>query len=129
MFLNCDINENCEVLTLLQFWTRNTRKPIKGSKDPDFNLISNKNLSKIFLSSGWAQGQIILAKSLVHLWCHSQKARNPKPKIFFHYWFEDLPHLWTAIWRNRQRRYGVANKLTELEVKYSIPTFQKFLTP
>jgi len=28
------------------FWTRSTRKPSKGSKDPDCGLVSNKNLVK-----------------------------------------------------------------------------------
>jgi len=27
------------------FWTRNVRMPVKGSKDADFSLVSNKNLS------------------------------------------------------------------------------------
>jgi len=34
------------------FWTRNARKLIKGSKDLDFSLVSNENFSEILLSSG-----------------------------------------------------------------------------
>jgi len=34
------------------------RKPIKRSNDSDFNAVSNKNLSEILPSSGWAQGQV-----------------------------------------------------------------------
>jgi len=37
-------------------WTRNLSKSIKVSKDSDFSLISNKNLSKILPSSGWGLG-------------------------------------------------------------------------
>jgi len=34
------------------FWTRITRKLIKGSKDSDYSLVSNKNFSQNFSSSG-----------------------------------------------------------------------------
>jgi len=36
-------------------------KPIKGTKDSDSNLVSNKNLAK---------GQVTWAKNLPQLWCH-----------------------------------------------------------
>jgi len=40
------------------FWTRNNRKPTKGSKDLDSSLVSNENLSEILLSSSWTVGQV-----------------------------------------------------------------------
>jgi len=66
--------------------TRNARKSIEGSKDSDSSLVSNENLSKILLSSGWALGQATwdkMAKNLPHLCRHSQKTWNPKLKNFF----------------------------------------------
>jgi len=42
--------------------TRNSRKPIKGSNDSDFNLVYKKNFNKILPSSGWVQGQVNVAK-------------------------------------------------------------------
>jgi len=56
---------------------------IKGLKDLDSSLVSNKNLSEILPSSGWALGQVTTAKmarNLPHLWHHSQK----KKQSFFH---------------------------------------------
>jgi len=53
---------------------------IKGSKDSDLSLVSNKNFSEILWLSGWALGQITWAKmapKLLHLWHHSQKICNP----------------------------------------------------
>ena len=61
------------------FWTRIAKKSIKDSKDSDFGLVSNKNLSEILLSNGWALGQVAWAKvvkNLSYLWCHSQKTWN-----------------------------------------------------
>jgi len=53
---------------------------MKGSKDLDFSLVSNKNLRKIPPSSGWAKGQITsrakMTKNLLHLWCHPQKPKS-----------------------------------------------------
>jgi len=43
-------------------------------------------LNEILSSSGWAHGQVTLAKmakNLFHSWCHSQNPWNPKPKDFF----------------------------------------------
>jgi len=36
------------------FWNRNTRKSIKGSKDSDSSLVSNENFSETLWPSGWA---------------------------------------------------------------------------
>jgi len=50
-----------------------------GSKDLDFRLVSNKNLSKILACSDWAQVTWAkVAKNLPHLWRHSQKTQNQK---------------------------------------------------
>jgi len=76
---------------------------IKGSKDPDLVLVSDKNFSKILWPSGWALGQVTWAKmteKLLHLWRHSQKIRNPQQKYFFECRLEDwLIRLsaWTAL--------------------------------
>jgi len=59
---------------------------IKVSKDSECSLVSSKNLSEILPSSGLSpqpgevgQGGL----KVLHLWRHSQKTRNPQPKIFF----------------------------------------------
>jgi len=68
-----------------KFSTRNARKLIKDSKDSDSSLASNENFSEILWPSGWALGPATWAKTaqkLLHLWCHSQKSRNPQPKNF-----------------------------------------------
>jgi len=42
--------------------------------------------SETLWPSGWALGQATWAKmtpKVLHLWCQSQKIRNPQPKIFF----------------------------------------------
>jgi len=59
---------------------------IKGSKDSDSSLVSNKNFSETLWPSGWALGQVTWAKmtpKLLHLWRYSQKIHTPQPKIFF----------------------------------------------
>jgi len=59
---------------------------MKGSKDSDSSLDSNGNFSETLWPSGWAPGRATCAKmtlKLLHLWCHSQKIRNPQPKNFF----------------------------------------------
>jgi len=59
---------------------------IKGSKDSDSSLVSNKNFSETLLPSGWALGQATWAKmtlKLLHLWHQSQKICTPQPKFFF----------------------------------------------
>jgi len=66
------------------FSTRNFRKPLKGSKDSDFSLVSNKYLSEILPFSGWVQGHTTwgrMTKNLPHLLRYSQK--KTKLKIFF----------------------------------------------
>jgi len=63
------------------FWTRNARKSIKGSKGLGSSLVSNENFSEILWPSGWALGQVRWAKmaqKLLHLWHHSQKIPNPQ---------------------------------------------------
>jgi len=54
---------------------------MKGSKDPDFRIISNKNLSQKIHCSTWHLGQNGL--NLPHLWCHPHKTWNPKLSNFF----------------------------------------------
>jgi len=53
---------------------------IKGSKDLDSSLVSSENFSETLWPSGCALGQATWAKmtpKLLHLWCQSQKIRNP----------------------------------------------------
>jgi len=53
------------------FWTRNARKSINGSKDSDSSPVSNENFSETLWPSGWARGQAAWAKmtvKLLHLW-------------------------------------------------------------
>jgi len=49
------------------FSTRNTRKPIKGSKNSDYSLVSNKNLSQKLALAVWgpvgAKGPMTSAKN------------------------------------------------------------------
>ena len=78
----------CKFLFILDhnFWFRNARKLIKGSKDSDSRLVSNENFRKTLWPSCWALGQATWAKmtlKLLNLWHHSQKIRAPQPKIFF----------------------------------------------
>jgi len=76
------------------FWTRNLSKSIKESKDPDFSLVSNKNLSEILPSGGLGLGpDEVDQKGLkqLHLWHHSQKNQNQNN--FFNCRREDLPNL------------------------------------
>jgi len=44
------------------FWTRNARKSIKGSKDSDSSLFSNENFSEMLWPSSWALVQVTWAK-------------------------------------------------------------------
>jgi len=61
------------------FSTRNTRKPIKGSKNSDSSLVSNKNLSQKIPSSSWAQGQNLSQNGLEPIPLTSPtKKQNPK---------------------------------------------------
>ena len=104
-------NESIFLLTALgglpenpgNFWTRNARKLIKGSKDSDSSLVSNKNFSEIVWPSSWALGPVTWAKMaqwLFHLWRRSQKIRNLNQKNFFKCRLEDWPirlSTWTAL--------------------------------
>jgi len=85
------------------FWTRNVRKSIKGSKDSDSSSVFDENFSKTLWPSGWALGQETWAKmtpKLIYLWRHSQKILTPQPKNRFWVNLEDwlirLSH-WTAL--------------------------------
>jgi len=63
------------------FRIRNARKPIKGIKDLDSSLVSNKNLSKKFHLAAEAQGQVTwnkMAKNQPHLWYHPEKNLKSK---------------------------------------------------
>jgi len=44
------------------FWSRNARKSIKGSKDLDSSTVFNENFSETLWPSGWALGQATWAK-------------------------------------------------------------------
>jgi len=74
---------------------------IKGLKDSDSSLLSNEKFSKIFVSSGWAPGQVTwanMAKNLLHLH-HWQKTQKQK-QLLFYCNLEDLPNflmVWTAL--------------------------------
>ena len=93
-FKSYDLSKNIWLISWLinlfildhNFWTRNARKSIKGSKDSDSSLVSNENFSKTLWPSGWALGQATWAKmtaKLLHLWRHSLKIHTPQPKKFF----------------------------------------------
>jgi len=61
-----------------KFWTRDARKPIKGSTDSDFSLVSRKNFSVTLDSCNWGPGPDNLSQKRLNPWCHSQKIWNPK---------------------------------------------------
>jgi len=87
---------------------------MKGSQDSDFSLVSNKNLNKIFPSSGLGSGPGSTSQkgvTLPHLWHHPQK--NESQKIFLHCKLEDSPSLlrvWIALQHNRLASYGLAKQ-------------------
>ena len=61
------------------FWTWNPSKSSKLSKDSDFSLVSDKNLSEILPSSGLGlEPDEVSQKDLkqLNLWRHSQKTQN-----------------------------------------------------
>jgi len=67
---------------------------IKGSKDSDLSLVSNKNFSEIIWSSGWALGPATWAKmtpKLLHLMTSLTKNLHPQPTIFFECNLKDWP--------------------------------------
>jgi len=60
--------------------------PFKVSKDLNFSLVSTNNLSETISSNSLGPGPDEVGQKvlkLLHLWCHSQKIRNPKTKKFF----------------------------------------------
>jgi len=76
---------------------------IKGPKNSDPSVVSNKNFSELLWLSSWALGQVTWAKmapKLLHFWHHSQKIRKHQPNIFFRCRLEDWPirlSPWTAL--------------------------------
>jgi len=72
----------------------------RSQKNADSCLVSNANLNKILMPSGWAQvryQQPKIAKNL--LMTSVTKKQNPKSKFFFHGRLKDLASLlrfWTA---------------------------------
>ena len=69
-----------QILFILpNFWTRNSRKQIKGSKDSDFSLVSTKYLREKLPLCGWSLGTDNLGQkglNLHYLSRHPQKKRN-----------------------------------------------------
>jgi len=64
------------------FGTRKTRKSIKGSKDLDSSLVSNKNLNQRISSSGWGPASDNLSQNGLKptpLMVSSRKQPKPKP--------------------------------------------------
>jgi len=80
---------------------------IKGSKDSDLSLVSNKNFSETLWPSSWALGQATWAKmtpNLLHLSSlMTSVTKNPHPptkKFFFECNLLDWPirlSSWTAL--------------------------------
>jgi len=69
-----------------KFWAQNHSRSSKASKNSDFSLVSNKNLSEILPSSGLGLGpDKVGQKDLkqLHLRCHSQKNETQNQKNFF----------------------------------------------
>jgi len=68
------------------FWSRNARKSIKGSKDSDSSLVSNKNFNETLWPSGWALGQITEPKWPQNYFTYDvshKKSASPNKKFFF----------------------------------------------
>jgi len=64
------------------FWTRKTRKSIKGWKESDSSLVSNENFSETLWPSGWALGQGRWAKWPQNYFTYDvshKKIRIPQP--------------------------------------------------
>jgi len=67
------------------FWTRNTRKLIEGSRYSDYNLVSTENLSQKIDFWHWRLGPGDLSQKCVNLspvWCHPQKNKTQNVPIF-----------------------------------------------
>jgi len=56
---------------------------MKGSQDSDFSLVSNKNLNKIFPSSGLGSGPGRQAKKALHYPTYDITHKKMKAKKFF----------------------------------------------
>jgi len=119
------------------FWTRNTSKSIKGSKDSDSSLVSNENLSEILLWSGLigqarpgslvdcALGQVTWANWPKPTSLMTSLTKKQNPKLFFTADLEHLPSLlrvWTGLWHNPLRSYVVG--LSQPKYPWFFPNFQ-----
>jgi len=62
------------------FWTRKARKPIKGSKDSDFNLVSTASLSEMHPLFDWALGGPIDLSQEGRNLPHNVTHKKMKPK-------------------------------------------------
>jgi len=100
------------------FRTQNLSKSSKVSKDSDFSLVYNKNLSEILPSNGLVLGTDEMGQKglkLFHLRRHSQKIQHPKPKkVFFHSRLDDLPSLLKLEQLSNAIPWGVALLLRHL---------------
>jgi len=75
------------------FGYRYASKSVKGSIDPDFDLVFNKTLSQKNGSMGWGPGPAKGGQNFQNmpsLRRHLQKTPNPKRKLFFRFQLEDL---------------------------------------
>jgi len=69
------------------FLTTNARKPIKGSKNPIFSLLSIKNMSQKIPSCSWCPESGNLGQkgvNLTHWWHRPQKNKIQNFPIFKH---------------------------------------------
>ena len=91
-------------------WTKNVEKPIKGSKDLDYRLLSTKNLRQKISSWCWHLGPGDLSKKYINLfplWCHPQT--QSKNFQFLKSKLKDFPHfqrVWTALQLKQLASYG-----------------------
>jgi len=95
------------------FWTRYARKPIEGSKDSDYSLVSTNDFSQKLALAVGAQGPMTLAKLPKHTPLMTSPTKHPNLKFsnFFQCKLENLPHLfriWTAFLFHHLVSYGVA---------------------
>ena len=74
------------------FWSRNVKMSIKGSKESDSSLVSNENFSKILWPSGWALAQATWTKMAQNYFTYDvthKKSATPNQKFFFECRLED----------------------------------------
>jgi len=64
------------------FWTRNTKKPIKGSKDSYHSLVSSKNLSQKLALVVGAHGPMTSAKNALTYPTYDVNHKKTKSKTF-----------------------------------------------